>query len=247
MADWRHILTKAASRVEARVDQAVFRFKLRRGWLGPILIQPYRGHGTAHTLLLHGRVLEDKNIKGATETDSVWKNIRDMFRRFDSTEIPRAHLRVRFEDQVFDAYTNQEGYFHVRIKPRAPLALEKVWHEVELTLVAPLTRPEPVQAPGHVLVPPPQATFGVISDVDDTVVQTGAQDPLTMARIVVLNNPHTRVPFEGVAAFYQALRKGASGHGYNPIFYVSSSPWNLYDLLIDFLNINGIPLGDRAI
>jgi phosphatidate phosphatase APP1 len=68
-------------------------------------------------------------------------------------------------------------------------------------------------------------------------------DPLTMARIVVLNNPYTRVPFEGVAAFYLALRKGTVGRLYNPIFYVSSSPWNLYDLLIDFLRIHGIPLG----
>jgi phosphatidate phosphatase APP1 len=102
---------------------------------------------------------------------------------------------------------------------------------------------EPVRATGHVLVPPPKSEFGIISDVDDTVVRTGATDPLTMARIVVLNNPHTRLPFEGVAAFYQALRKGPDGEGYNPLFYVSSSPWNLYDLLIDFMNINGIPLG----
>ncbi len=243
MANWRHTLTQTASRLEARIDQAVFRFKLRRGRVGPLLIQPYRGHGTPSKLFLHGRVLEDKNIAGAMETDRVWKNIRDMFQRFNSTEIPYARLRVRFQDQVLEARTNQEGYFHLEIEPRAPLPVEKVWHEVGLTLVAPKTEPEPVQATGHVLVPPPQATFGVISDIDDTIVQTGAQDPLTMARIVVLNNPHTRVAFEGVAAFYQALRKGASGEGYNPIFYVSSSPWNLYDLLIDFLNLNGIPLG----
>lgn len=30
-------------------------------------------------------------------------------------------------------------------------------------------------------------------------------------QLVVLNNPHTRLPFEGVAAFYQALRKGPGG------------------------------------
>ena len=29
----------------------------------------------------------------------------------------------------------------------------------------------------------------------------------------------------------------------NPIFYVSSSPWNLYDLLDDFLELNAIPAG----
>jgi phosphatidate phosphatase APP1 len=29
----------------------------------------------------------------------------------------------------------------------------------------------------------------------------------------------------------------------NPLFYVSSSPWNLYDLLSQFFNLQGIPIG----
>jgi phosphatidate phosphatase APP1 len=29
----------------------------------------------------------------------------------------------------------------------------------------------------------------------------------------------------------------------NPIFYISSSPWNLHDLLVDFLRLNEIPPG----
>jgi phosphatidate phosphatase APP1 len=39
------------------------------------------------------------------------------------------------------------------------------------------------------------------------------------------------------------LRLGAGGKGNNPIFYVSSSAWNIYDLLIDFLEHNEIPVG----
>ncbi|MBA2346543.1 MAG: App1 family protein, partial [Rubrobacter sp.] len=34
-----------------------------------------------------------------------------------------------------------------------------------------------------------------------------------------------------------------SGSETNPIFYVSTGPWNLYDLLEDFLDIQGIPAG----
>jgi phosphatidate phosphatase APP1 len=58
-----------------------------------------------------------------------------------------------------------------------------------------------------------------------------------------LKNAHSRLPFEGVAAFYQALQSGRSGAEQNPVFYVSSSPWNLYDMLVDFLEINKIPKG----
>jgi phosphatidate phosphatase APP1 len=46
-----------------------------------------------------------------------------------------------------------------------------------------------------------------------------------------------------VAAFYEALQRGVEGRGYNPIFYVSSSPWNIYDVLEDFLNVHGVPPG----
>jgi len=65
---------------------------------------------------------------------------------------------------------------------------------------------------------------------------------VAMARNTFLMNSRTRLPFAGVAAFYQALRRG-TGESLNPIFYVSSSMWNLYDMLYDFFVVRGIPLG----
>jgi phosphatidate phosphatase APP1 len=99
-----------------------------------------------------------------------------------------------------------------------------------------------VHSTGQVLVPT-GADFGVISDIDDTVVRSSATNALKMAWIVLLNNAHTRLPFEGVNTFYEALRRGSEGRAHNPIFYVSSSPWNIYDVLEDFLNVHGVPAG----
>jgi len=59
----------------------------------------------------------------------------------------------------------------------------------------------------------------------------------------LLGNAKTRKPLEGVAALYSSLHLGAAGRPLNPIFYVSSSPWNLYDLLCEFLQLNEIPKG----
>jgi phosphatidate phosphatase APP1 len=75
------------------------------------------------------------------------------------------------------------------------------------------------------------------------VLQSSVTNFLKMARMVLLGNAHTRLPFEGVAAFYRALQRGASGGEFNPIFYVSNSPWNLYDLLEDFMDVHGVPAG----
>ncbi len=56
-----------------------------------------------------------------------------------------------------------------------------------------------------------------------------------------LLSPISILPFKGVSAFYQALQKGKEGTANNSIFYVSSSPWNLYDVLTDFFEINRVP------
>ena len=96
------------------------------------------------------------------------------------------------------------------------------------------------------LVPHKAAQFGVISDIDDTVVQTDVTRWLRVLGAVLFGNAHTRLPFRGVAAFYRALEAGVSADGaqrLNPLFYVSSSPWNLYDLLLEFLTLSNIPLG----
>ena len=75
------------------------------------------------------------------------------------------------------------------------------------------------------------------------MVRSSATNALKMAWIVLLNNAHTRLPFAGVNVFYEALQRGAEGRDLNPIFYVSSSPWNIYDLLEDFLDVHGVPAG----
>jgi phosphatidate phosphatase APP1 len=115
---------------------------------------------------------------------------------------------------------------------------------VELELLEPSSETAPpVRATAQVLVPSAAARFGVISDIDDTVLSSHVTNKLKMILTVLLSNEHTRKPFEGVAGFYQALQRGAGGGEDNPIFYVSNSAWNLYSLLVEFLKLQKIPLG----
>jgi phosphatidate phosphatase APP1 len=100
-----------------------------------------------------------------------------------------------------------------------------------------------IKSTAHILVPSDDAAYGIISDIDDTIVKTGATSLIKMAKNTFLKNAHTRLPFAGVSEFYRSLQLGRNGKRNNPFFYVSSSPWNLYDLLIDFLDINDIPEG----
>jgi phosphatidate phosphatase APP1 len=99
-----------------------------------------------------------------------------------------------------------------------------------------------VRATAEVLLAPATARFAVVSDIDDTVVPTEAGRLLRMARNTLLHNAHSRVPFPGVAAFYGALAAGRGAEG-NPFLYVSSGPWNLYDLLLEAFRLHGLPPG----
>lgn len=225
------------SRAGADAEELLERIRRRRRHDGPIQVVAYRGIGSPTELRLDGRVLEDRGILPAQEAQARWRNARDAWRRFGSHELPGVRVRATFQEQAVEALTDEEGYFRLRIAPQAPLD-GAPWQIVRLEL------PElGVQAAGEVLVPPATARFAVISDIDDTVLQSYATDTLKLLRLTFLRNARTRLPFQGVAALYRALAAGPGGNEQNPIFYVSSSPWNLYDFLVEFMAVHNLPPG----
>jgi phosphatidate phosphatase APP1 len=240
---WRPRTAVGVHAIEKRFDEFRFSLKQRFGLLDPFEIMPYRGHGTPHKLFLKGRVLEERGITSSGQYDTVWDNLRNMARRFASDEVPGARVRASFGRLTAEAVADEEGFFDVGFDLLEPLTGSGGWYPIELELLHPRSPGGgPVLFTGRVLVPG-GARFGIISDIDDTVVRSSATNVMKMARIVLLNNAHTRLPFEGVGAFYEALRRGPDEQAENPIFYVSSSPWNIYDVLQDFLDVHGVPEG----
>jgi phosphatidate phosphatase APP1 len=82
------------------------------------------------------------------------------------------------------------------------------------------------------------ARIGVISDIDDTILETGVQRALRMVVQTVTGSALTRTANPGAPELYRDLAAGA-----NPVFYVSSSPWNLHAFLLAFLRHRSFPLG----
>ena len=245
MSRWHKLIYQA----ETQVDRAFSRVDDD----DRLLIQTYLGYGVPGRAFVLGRVLEDRGITAATEQDSLWDNFKSTWKRFRSGEVADAELRVMsaaapdFERRL---KADEEGHIAQWLElPGIALPAADAAHlpdddhvlTLELELLHPKRTP-PVRAEASVLIPPADAQFGVISDVDDTVLQTGATSLRSLAKQVLFGNAYTRLPFEGVAAFYEALGRGSAGTR-NPLFYVSSSPWNLYDVLTEFMALNQIPLG----
>jgi len=243
MASMRSIAA-AAVRLDSGVRRA--RFRLRQALRGAArqAIVAYRGYGTSARLHISGRVVEERRLLPASEADSLWRNLVNMYRRMHVHAIPRATVRARYAGASREITCDARGFFDAWLDVPHPTAEEREWHEVELELVRPSRHArEPVRALAEVLVPPSRARFAVISDIDDTVVKTGAARLLTLVRQSFLSTAYTRLPFPGVAAFYRALHAGVGGDEQNPMLYVSRSPWNLYDLLAQFFAIHAIPVG----
>ena len=240
MSDWRKAIYTITNDVEGHFDTLKQGLLTRLQADRPVQIVPYIGFGTTKHVMLKGRVLVDNGITSAEENDTVWENLLNMYRRFESDEVPGARLSAQINGQQIEMVTDEEGYFQAHVDLDQPLPQGQTWHEVQFRLVDPPT--DPVEATGKLIVPPEDAQFGVISDLDDTVIRTDVLNLFKMARNVFLHNAHTRLPFAGVAAFYRALQQGTTG-SWNPIFYLSKSPWNLYDLLVDFLGVRDIPMG----
>jgi phosphatidate phosphatase APP1 len=226
---------------------------------GKLVVSPYRGFGRDHEMLIRGRVLMEKPVTRVRESESTWRNIVNTYHRFQSDEVAGAKVRVSYRDAVVDTVSDAEGHFTVRLAPSVIPSVSEGSGRVDGTIIAPIDAarsldsarddtalwheaavelPEAgVTAIAQVMLPSDAAKFAIISDIDDTIVQTNATSLLRMVRSII-NNAASRLPFEGVAELYQALHANV-----NPIFYVSSSPWNLYELLSDYLDINGIPHG----
>jgi len=210
--------------------------------LEPYQVVGYHGYGTATRALVLGRVLQDEGIAPAEPTHGLWRNLVSMYQRIESDPLPGARVQLRLAGVERELVADDEGFLHAWVDVPAPLE-PGAWHPVELELTG-VARARGGVTMSRVLVPPETASFGIISDLDDTVLQSDVRNLVRAARLMLLENARTRLPFPGVAAFYRALEHGASGsRAGNPIFYVSSSPWNVYDVLREFLDRQGIPTG----
>ena len=242
MADWKRLLHRFADELDDQFDERRIHFP-GHDPDSPAEVICYRSFGTRDVLSIRGRLMARKLIVRGEKPATVWRNVLSMVRRLDTDELPHQPVQAAFQSNLAAGKTDDEGYFDLTMA--LSTAAGEGWHEVTVThaLSNSAGPPRSIESIAPVLVPPADAEFGVISDLDDTVVKTNVHDLTEMVRTVVLNGAAQRLPFDGVAQFYQILQKGSDGTRSNPIFYLSGGPWNLYDLYADFLDLQKVPRG----
>ena len=237
-------LHSAVTSIHLFVDHWLYRLRLLLGMgtNAPIIVVPYLSYGRIDYIHLQGRVLKEKRIVNQPD-DSDWQTLKNNFKRAWSVEIRNALLTIQVGENYFKVKTDKEGYFKLD-SPLDQLLSHKddIWQTAKITLVEVPWRKTNYAVEARFIIPN-QPNFGVISDIDDTVIETKVNSVLKLKMIYLafFKNATKRFAFSNVSSFYQSLYSNKKK--YNPIFYVSKSPWNIADYLEAFLILNQLPLG----
>ena len=236
-------LLTALEQLEHSLSKTKFEVKDKLHLLEPINIMPYYGFGNEQYVYVKGRVLEDEKVKQSKKGDSVLKHLKNTYKRYETDEIPGIKVKAAFGGQEVEVETDEEGFFDIEFKLDSPIDYSATGNTVKLQLLEQKTDKDRLEAEAFVFVPGKDTEFGIISDIDDTVLVSNITRFLGRLKLMLLKNATERSPFPGIAGFLRALCKGSDGKGNNPLFFVSGSEWNLYDLLINFFRSHNIPEG----
>ncbi len=236
MSSFRNKILKS----EKGFDRVKMKVKDALNLFDPVIIFPYRGFGTGENFFIEGRVLEKEEvIHGEKEhSNSLWNNIRKIWKRYESDEIPGVEIEAEMKGVSAKTISDEEGFFKLTFKTPPGKVIDDGWHEAVLRITnMPFDVEYEETATAQVLITNQQDNFGIISDVDDTIIKSSAMNTFKKLKIMLTQNARNRVAFEGVEKFYQRL----TCNGKNPLFFVSGSSWNLYDMLVTFCRHQNIP------
>lgn len=227
----------------------------------PIRLQPYFGYRSDEKLVITARAL--RAGKPGFEKRGRLQAMRTMVAQFASREVVGLAVRLEIKSPEgvtaeHHGVTDHEGYirFEMDLVGDWPCPVDPAW---EIVCIHWLNRDGAQCVEGFVLVPGTKTVLGIISDIDDTIVETGITGgPRQIARNwrrVLAELPDERIVVPGADVFYGAIGGGAVLPGnelhvgerlaatHRPFFYVSSSPWNLFSYLVAFIKSRNLPLG----
>ncbi|MFI0431702.1 MAG: App1 family protein [Candidatus Nanopelagicales bacterium] len=240
----RVVRSEKTAGIVAGIEDRLAKFrrerKIGKGTLRATYVVAYRGYvgnGRAYTKL---RVTEEPVVPQQAEILTDPEALRGNLRRFAALSFPGVDVTVSMAGAADRAETARHGYANATV----PVSdLVPGWHDYEVRTEPVDPDEEPATARSQVLVPDPAAPYWVISDIDDTVLQTGLAEGLVAVKNTLFGQARTRRAVPGMATLYRAIEGGPAGGARAPFFYISTGPWNLYDMLTEFLRVRGFPAG----
>lgn len=197
-------------------------------------IIPYTGYGNHHEVHLAGSAVYETIQKKSHKNDSKWLNARRMLRNFYTKPIKHKRVTIVANGVTVSTKTDKRGYFEVKLLLKQKLVAG--WHTARYYFENETA--EKTACKGMFLIVGQESTYGVISDIDDTIVESYAYRFVKKLWVMLTHNETTRKTTQNISGFYGQLHAGL-----NPFFYVSSSERNLYPFWDLLLKQRGFPPG----
>ena len=230
----------------------------------PVRVQPFFGFRNAERLHLSARALHSR--EPVFEKRSFWRDLATMVGQYLSKNVPDLDVELEYTTGNGtllreSAQTGPNGFARFELAlPEGTSQPERTrWEHAILRWTLPDGSAAEAQA--WILAPGTRTRNGVISDIDDTILETGITGSFRMIarnwKRVMAQMPSERDHVPGAPAFYAAIGGNPAGSRepseaidalapqarVRPVFYVSSSPWNLFSYLVTFKRERGLPLG----
>jgi phosphatidate phosphatase APP1 len=152
------------------------------------------------------------------------------WRSFTGIQVAHAAVTIKAGRATREVKADRGGVVDARIDVK----LTPGWHDILISVEG----SDPVVAP--VFIVDPSAGFGLVSDIDDTVMVTALPRPFLAAWNTFVLNEHARRPVPGMAVLYERITRIYPGA---PVIYLSTGAWNVAPTLTRFLERNLYPQG----
>jgi phosphatidate phosphatase APP1 len=232
----------------------------------PLRVQPFFGFRTTNRLFLSSRAV--RSHEPVFQNRNVVGDVATILGQYASREV--SGLEIELEFHTADggtlrqsATTGPEGYARFDLAFAAPIERPKqtTWEKAVLRWETASPHARSGEITAHILAPGRTAGIGIISDIDDTIMETGitgnVRAILRNWKRILVQMPSERLLVPGAQDFFAALGgqtqllPDLAGQGCEntpqararPVFYVSSSPWNLFSYLVAFKSERNLPLG----
>jgi phosphatidate phosphatase APP1 len=213
-----------AARIEDAVQEVVARRLRQRGW--QVAIVPYTGYGAPGWARVMARVVLtriDPRPRRRPEKVRGWRS-------FATLPVKYAPVVIETDGRRHEVRADRSGYVDCVVEGD----LTPGWGAVKLSSEG----AEPVEAPVRVV--DPNVRFGVVSDIDDTVMVTALPRPLLAAWNTFVLDEHARMAVPGMAVLYERLATAYPGA---PVLYLSTGAWNVAPALTRFMARHLYPAG----
>ncbi len=188
-------------------------------------VLPYTGYGgTGWSRILARVVLRRRG--------DVVERVRSVrgWRSFTSIPVGDIAVVIETDTATVTARTDRGGVLDASVDLRLPPG----WNRIRLRI----GDDDAVEMP--VFVVDEAVGFGLVSDIDDTVMVTALPRPFLAAWNTFVLDEHARAPVPGMAVLYERITRSHPGA---PVVYLSTGAWNVAPTLTRFLHRNLYPRG----